>query len=100
AASTTAQPVFTPLNRMQFLRVSLTIGVVPTAVRRMPSGAVTFVLVIVRLRSVPPPPTEPSTVTRLAPFSRMSASEASEPDTTRGPPLGCIVTVNGDGNAL
>ena len=62
---TTAELVLTPLITMQFLSVSLVTGVAPTEPNRMTLGVVTLVLVMVRLRSVPTPPIEPSMVTRL-----------------------------------
>src|SRR5262245_14760768 len=46
-----------------------------------------FVFVIVRLLSVPDPPSDPSIVTRSAPFSLISAPVA-EPVIARGAPVG------------
>src|SRR5690349_1964836 len=90
---TTALLVLAPLMMTQFFSVSFTIGVVPIDPNRTTSWApAEFVFVMVRLRSVPAPLTEPLMVTRLAPFSLISA-EAAEPLTARAAPLGWMVIV-------
>ena len=47
---------------------------------------------MVRLRSVPAPPSDPSIVTRLAPANRINAP-LNAPEITRGLPVGEILTV-------
>src|SRR4051794_6597999 len=66
----TALLVLAPFLIVQFLIVSLTIGVVPIDPSATTLGDVALVFSIVRLRSVPPL-FEPSIVTKLAPFSLM-----------------------------
>src|SRR3954468_8478137 len=83
----------TPQAMLQFLMVLL---IAPAPLPRLDSQmaavpAVVAVLVIVRLRSVPPL-VEPSIVRRSAPLSLMSAV-AEVPDIVCGAPLGLIVTV-------
>src|SRR3954447_25925067 len=76
---TTAELVFAPFRMVQFLSVSFEIGVLPTEPKRTTIGPVVFVFSIVRLRSLPPPPTEPSIVTRLAPTNRTRPVLAVDP---------------------
>ena len=95
ASSTrTALLVLTPFTITQFFSVSFTIGVVPIEPNRTTLGVVTLVLVMVRLRSVPPE-VEPSIVTRLAPFRRINAVAEAAPEMARAAPVGLIVIVNG-----
>src|SRR4030095_8914969 len=51
---TTADAVLAPLITTQFFRTSFVIGVVPTEPNQITLGEVVLVLVMVRLRSVPP----------------------------------------------
>ena len=69
---TTAEEVFTPLIRTQFLSALLVVGVVPTEPIKTTLGVVTLVFEMVKLLSEPPL-VLPSIVTKLAPFNRISA---------------------------
>ncbi len=89
---TTALLVFAPLMTMPFFSTPSVIGVAPTEPNRTTDGEVTLLFWRVRLRSVPAPPIEPSTVTRLAPLKRISAP-LNEPEMTRAAPVGRIVIV-------
>src|SRR4029079_8044577 len=89
---TTAELVLAPLITTQFFNVSLVTGVAPTDPMRTTLGVVTRVVVMVRLRSGPTPPIEPSMVTRLEPFMRTRAP-ANEPVIARATPVGEILTV-------
>src|SRR5678815_3308555 len=86
--TTTSLLVLTPLMRTQFFTVSLTTGVAPTDPIQSTLGEGAPLLVMVRLRSVPAPLTEPLIVTRLAPFSLINALEALVPLTARATPEG------------
>src|SRR5678815_116317 len=86
--TTRALLVLVPLMSTQFFTVSLTTGVLPTDPIQITLGEVAPLLVIVRLRSVPAPLTEPLIVTRLAPFSLINALEALVPLTARATPEG------------
>src|SRR5438552_8801400 len=90
---TTAELLFTPLITMQFLRTSLVTGVVPTEPTQITLGVVTLVLVMVRLRSVPPL-LDPSMVMKLAPLNLIRAPPETLPlrDVTT-PVAGLMVTV-------
>src|SRR5450432_704685 len=89
---TTAELVFTPLRRTQFLTVSFVTGVVPTEPIKRTLGVVALVFSIVRLRSVPPL-FEPSMMTKLAPLSLMRAVVALPVILLVTPGAGLIVIV-------
>src|ERR1041384_8584453 len=91
--TTTAELVLTPLITTQFFKVSFVIAVVPVEPSNTTLGLVTLVFVIVKLRSMPVPPMDPSTVTRLDPFIRINAP-LNDPVIARPPPLRHILTVN------
>src|SRR5436190_2033127 len=78
-----------PVEMLQFLIVSL---VAPTPVPRLISdiavGAVVALLVIVKLRSVPVPLSDPSMVTRSAPLSLINAPDATDPVIDLADPVG------------
>src|SRR4051812_31316757 len=91
----TAELVFTPLTKMQFLIVSLVIGVVPTEPNHTTLGVVVLALEMVRLRSVPPL-FEPSMVMKLAPLNLITAPLATVPlmaAVTPGPGLKVTVLI-------
>ena len=64
---------------------------VPKLAREITVGLAVFVFVMVRLRSVPVPSSEPSRVTLSAPLRRMSAP-AMFPLMTRAAPVGKILS--------
>ena len=81
-----------PPTITQFLTVSLFAPLLALALAIQTTTPVAFVLVRVRLRSVPPL-VDPSIVTRSAPFRMIIALAVEGPDTARAAPLGRMISV-------